>query len=221
MRTSLLRSGGLAIVTLALVLMPLASYGEDKYWVGGTSGWWDDITNWSSPGQPQTGDNAYLTQSDAIDRTVEYRNSLDPAPRLGGLTVDATGSGAIGFLQALYSLSAEYETIGSSGSGTFTQTGGTNTVTNTGVGGVCWHPLLGVELWRHGHVQSGRHGGPVNLLDRRRWQSGHGHLHPDRWDEYDGGACHRAQVRQRGHIQPEWYRIPVRNRRAHLSAWCS
>ncbi len=128
------RSAMIAAVVMCLVLMPLVSYGENKYWVGGTSGWWDEITNWNPSGQPQAGDNAYLTQSDGIDRTVDYRSTLDPAPLLWDLRIDATGSGTIAFFQTLYSLSTEAEVVGVSGNATFDQSGGTNTAYGLYVG---------------------------------------------------------------------------------------
>ncbi len=112
------------VVLASMILTPLASRGDDRYWVGGTSGWWDESTNWSPSGQPQAGDNAYLTQSDEIDRTVDYRSALDPL--LGNLTIDATDSGTITFLQSLDSLSAYYENVGDTGNGSYIQSGGMN-----------------------------------------------------------------------------------------------
>jgi len=119
-----------AAVLVSLMLMPLATYGQDNYWIG-NSGWWDNILNWSLNEQPDGGDDVHLTQSDGIDREVYYRTSADPSPLLGSLSIDATNSGTITFLQDSYSLSATNEHIGTSGIGTFTQSGGTNTITDS------------------------------------------------------------------------------------------
>ncbi len=46
-------------------------------------------------GQPQTGDDVYLTRSLAGDLTVQYRNALNPNDRLGALYIFGFGSGLL------------------------------------------------------------------------------------------------------------------------------
>ena len=120
----------LSIITLLVFLIPFHSQAVDKYWIDGTS-WWDYSSNWSPVGQPQNGDNVYLTQSDATNRTVYYWNTLYPSAVLSLLKIDATGTGTMTLSQGKDPLASYDEYIGYSGTGTFKQTGGTNTVTNT------------------------------------------------------------------------------------------
>jgi len=129
----------------------LTTYGEDKYWIGGTSGWWDGTSNWDPVGEPETGDNAHLTQSDTTNRDVYYQSALSPSPSLGQLWIDATGLGTITFYQGTGTLSANYETVGRDGTGTFVQTGGTNMITNRlrlgyDLGGTGTYSLSGGDL---------------------------------------------------------------------------
>jgi hypothetical protein len=104
----------------------------NKYWIGGASGFWHSASSWSPTGQPLSGDTVYLTQSDAINREVQYYNTAYPAAVLASLTIDATGSGTMRLYQSYnHPLSAGYEVIGLYGTGTFQQTTGTNTVTTS------------------------------------------------------------------------------------------
>jgi hypothetical protein len=103
------------------------------YWACGNN-WWD-ATCWSSTsggsatlGQPKNGDNVYLTQSDATNRTVSFWNLAYPYAVLNSLRINATGSGEMTLSQNLHQLSANNEDIGNYGHGVFNQSGGTNTV---------------------------------------------------------------------------------------------
>ncbi|MBU1056246.1 MAG: hypothetical protein KKC46_20830 [Proteobacteria bacterium] len=119
------------VVSVFMFLVPGAGYAEDKYWVRVSSFWYHD-SNWNPDGQPQNGDNVYLTQSDETNRIVNYRNTVGPLPVLGSLEIDATGNGTM-TLQFKYfddPLAASYEYIGLSGKGAVIQSRGTNTITN-------------------------------------------------------------------------------------------
>ena len=113
-----------AAFSCAIVLNPLQSLADDKYWACGSDSW-DQSSCWSPAGQPVTGDSAFLTQSDSTDRVVTYANAISPTPVLNSLTVDATGSGTME-LYLGQDLSALDEYIGYDGIGTATQTGGAN-----------------------------------------------------------------------------------------------
>jgi len=117
---------------LALLLPALQAQAADKCWVGG-SGWWDDASNWSPSGLPANGDTVYLTQSDGTDRTVSYWNTVYPSAVLSTLRIDATGMGTMTLFQSQDPLSSNYERIGDSGTGSFTQSGGTHTVSYLGL----------------------------------------------------------------------------------------
>ena len=115
-----------AAFSCAIVLSPLQSVADDKYWVCSSDSW-DQSSCWNSAGQPVTNDSAFLTQSDSTDRVVTYANAISPTPLLNSLTVDATGSGTME-LSLGQDLSALDEYIGYDGIGTVTQTGGTNSL---------------------------------------------------------------------------------------------
>lgn len=103
-------------------------------WIG-TDGWWNDGANWSSGLQPQNVDGVSLTQSDAINRTVNYWNTAYPSAVLSSLVIDATGSGTMTLFQTKDALSVSgLALIGGNGSGTLTQSGGTNTVSGSNYG---------------------------------------------------------------------------------------
>jgi len=115
---------------LALVLCcaPSAT-GADKYWTDGT-GQWNVSGNWNPSGQPQAGDDVYLTQSDATDRTVTYYNTTNPSAVLNSLTIDATGAGAMTLdMPNNHALSVTTEYVGYDGKGAVTQSAGTNNAT--------------------------------------------------------------------------------------------
>ena len=117
-----------AAISCAIVLNPLQSFADDKYWVCGSDSW-DQSSCWNPAGLPTTGDNVFLTQSDNTDRVVTYANAISPAPVLHQLIVDATGSGTMTLSQSKdaieFSLTGT-EYIGYNGTGIFNQTGGIN-----------------------------------------------------------------------------------------------
>lgn len=82
------------LVLLCPLLLPLSVHAEDKYWIGETD-WWDEDANWNPLGQPEAGDNVFLTQSDGVNRNVYYRNSASPDSVIERLDVSALGTGNI------------------------------------------------------------------------------------------------------------------------------
>jgi hypothetical protein len=120
-----------AAILAGPLLSPVVAWSADVYWIDG-SGQWDTSTSWSPVGQPQNGDNVFLTQSDATNRTVNYYNTLYPAAVLNFLTIDATGTGTMTLSQDLYAhpLNSFVEYVGLNGSGAHTQSMGTNTIQN-------------------------------------------------------------------------------------------
>ncbi len=74
------------------------------------------------------GNDVYLSQTDAVDRTVTYSNTIFPVLELNSLTINATGSGTMTLSQSQDSFAAATEYVGYDGTGTYTQTGGDNIV---------------------------------------------------------------------------------------------
>jgi hypothetical protein len=117
----------LGVVCACITLFATNVIAADKDWNCG-DGAWDDASCWSPYGQPLHGDDIYLTQSDAIARTVTFSNTLYATATLNSLMINATGSGTMTLLQSQDSLASTTEYVGYDGTGTFTQTAGTNTV---------------------------------------------------------------------------------------------
>ena len=112
-------------LTLAFSLICLSrtyAPAEDKYWIGGMGSWFDDAS-WDPYGVPRPWvDNAFLTSSDEIDRTVYYDHDtfaectiLIDAIGTGAMTLHVTEgcAGSYGMLQ-----------VGDKGTGTLIITGG-------------------------------------------------------------------------------------------------
>ena len=118
-------AAALALVA-ALLCVGTVAAGADKYWTDG-SGQWDVSDNWTPSGQPQAGDEVYLTESDATNRTVTYYNTTNPGDLLNSLRVDATGAGAMTLnMPTDHALSVTEEYVGYNGKGAVTQSAGTN-----------------------------------------------------------------------------------------------
>jgi len=68
-------------------------------------------------GQPQTGDDVYLTRSLAGgDLTVQYRNALNPNDRLGALYIFGFGSGLLTLDQSSGdTLNTNWQSMGGTG----------------------------------------------------------------------------------------------------------
>lgn len=93
---------------------------------------WSMATNWTAlppaagSGVPVSGDDAYLTQLDAVTRVVNFDgNYLSPA-LLNSLTIDATGLGTMTLSQSVNRLRSDSEYIGDAGVGSYSQSGGAN-----------------------------------------------------------------------------------------------
>ncbi|BAV33203.1 outer membrane autotransporter [Sulfuricaulis limicola] len=126
LRVKILRLMVVAVLS-AIYIAPSVTSAATKYWIGG-SDWWDVGTNWNPSGQPQNNDFVFLTQSDNVNRVVSYANPLYPSAKLAGITINAVGSGSITLNQSKDLLSANSLNVGNSGTGVFTQTGGTVTL---------------------------------------------------------------------------------------------
>ena len=139
----------------AIVCLAPSATAANKYWIG-SSGQWNVSGNWNPSGQPQAGDNVYLTQSDAIDRIVTYYNTTNPNAVLDWLTIDATGTGAMTLdLASGDTLKVTTECVGDYGTGTLNieaggqvsgssgrlghSSGSTGTATVTGAGSTWTH----------------------------------------------------------------------------------
>jgi hypothetical protein len=122
-----------AALLVALLAQPALA---DKYWVGPTTNnYWTNANNWSNTpppgipgaGQPGAGENVFLTQSDAINRTVLYNTALNLL--YGNLQIDATGTGTMTLQKAFNPLRAANETVGINGTGHFIHGSGSNAIT--------------------------------------------------------------------------------------------
>jgi hypothetical protein len=97
---------------------------QTSNWIG-SSDYWDVDSNWNPSGQPQDGYDVNLTQLDATNRTVYYRNSAYPNATLNSLVIDATGAGTMTLNQGYGGnsdpLLSVTEYVGYSGAGTHMQ----------------------------------------------------------------------------------------------------
>jgi hypothetical protein len=103
----------------AFIMIP-PSYAVDYYWVGG-SGSWHDPLNWNPNGLPSGSDNVFLTQSDAINRTVENSTGASAYQ----LNIDATGTGTMTLNILEGGMGVNHARIGIDGVGIIYQFGGT------------------------------------------------------------------------------------------------
>src|SRR4051812_464750 len=88
---------------VAVVGTPLTARAAGRVWFANSSNW-NQPTNWfnlSGGGQsvPLPGDDAYLTQDDAVDRVVTFDANFIAPSILLSLTIDATGTGQMTFSQ--------------------------------------------------------------------------------------------------------------------------
>ena len=93
------KAGKLSVIALSAFIIGVLltfsqSHGLDYYWVGG-SGSWENSLKWSPNGQPQSGDNAYLTHIGPRNISVSYASTLSGNNYLNQLYIDATGPGNI------------------------------------------------------------------------------------------------------------------------------
>ncbi len=111
-----------------LVVSP--SHAADFYWVDG-SGTWNDANNWSltqggpgGAGIPGNLDSIFVTQSDAVNRSVDFTGFNN---KVNGLSIAATGTGtmtfsfASGTMTDRYSASIQSATVNQSGGSISTQ----------------------------------------------------------------------------------------------------
>jgi len=103
------------------------AYAATEKWTSG-NGNWSTPTNWNNGAGPVpgAGDTVDITNTDGINRTIDYDYSGNPIT-LNSLTVDNNGGGSATLSMAVdgTALSAAFATIGSSGAGAFNQSGGT------------------------------------------------------------------------------------------------
>ncbi|HUB24953.1 MAG TPA: PEP-CTERM sorting domain-containing protein [Tepidisphaeraceae bacterium] len=128
--------GRIKWVTLALAAWPIGWVGAELVrgqtvtWIDGSSDW-NTAANWNPAVVPGAGDAVSIVDSDGVGRTITYDYS-GPSVTLGTLTLSLSGGGPSAtetLVMAAGQLTVSpSETIGSSGNGTFDQSGGTNSV---------------------------------------------------------------------------------------------
>jgi hypothetical protein len=104
--------------------------GQTVTWVDGSSDW-NTVANWNPATVPGAGDAVNIVDSDGVGRTITYDYS-GPSVTLGTLTLNLSGGGSTAsetLVMAAGRLTVSVnEAIGTSGIGTFDQSGGTNSV---------------------------------------------------------------------------------------------
>jgi hypothetical protein len=98
-----------------------------------TNNSWDIATCWSPNGTPTSSDNVVVNPVSGSDTLLTINSGTGTASALS-MAVDSTTINTVTLQQSGGSLSAVYEFIGYSGTGTFTQSGGTNNVSSLQLG---------------------------------------------------------------------------------------
>lgn len=117
----------LCCVAAGIVLTStMASHATTRNWIVG-SGNWSNNGNWDPFGAPVAGNDAKISFSDGIGRTITY-DYAGPTVTLNDMTLDLSGSLAQSASLSMSgnNLYANYEFIGVYGRGAVTQSGGTN-----------------------------------------------------------------------------------------------
>jgi len=136
--------GFLACVGAAVGAWPRPAAAQPFYWACASGAWDPTVACWSSTlggspvsSPPGNGDDAFLEATDGVDRTVTYATFGPTGPGLNSLTIDDTGTGTMTLNQSGGSLTVANgadtanEIVGNNGTGSFIQSGGTNTVGGT------------------------------------------------------------------------------------------
>lgn len=154
------RSRRLGIICACLTFVSMNVFAVDKFWICG-DGSWDDGSCWNPIAQPLDFDDAYLSQNDGLNRTIQYSNPNALTTDLkvvNSLNVDATGGGSVELVINQDILSTSYINVGLNGNGTITQTGGINKYTPGGEPNTTVN--LGVSSTGHGtyNLYNGEYG---------------------------------------------------------------
>lgn len=105
----------------------LSLHAADSSWTWIGSGSWSTASHWTA-GIPAANDRAFITHSDAIDRTVTY-DYEGISLGLSGVTIDNQGSGSTILTQSAHLLTTSSLTAGLSGTGYLQIEGGSHNVT--------------------------------------------------------------------------------------------
>jgi hypothetical protein len=116
----------LLVAAAACAASPVVIRATPKSFIFGGTTNWRDGANWLPAGEPGAGDDAFLLNGDPVDRVITYNTFLPTAPTLASVHVDALGIGLVTLSQNAQVLRANTQYIGDSGTGLFTQSGGTN-----------------------------------------------------------------------------------------------
>ena len=110
-------------------LLTSSSAHADATW-GCTAGNWESTNCWNTSTIPGSNDNVYVNPVSGADTTLYFSNTAG-TQSVNNILIDSTTVNNALFTQSGGTLSSGYEFIGIGGTGTFTQSGGTNTVSNT------------------------------------------------------------------------------------------
>jgi hypothetical protein len=118
------------VFLISFIILPLSLFAADDLWVVAPGGdpYWATSGNWSLGYEPGVNDNAVLSLAPSItSNTTVYYNSQANLT-LGTITVDGINGYSLELGQSQGALSSTTQYIGYNGSGSYTQTGGTNTI---------------------------------------------------------------------------------------------
>ena len=99
-----------------------------KFWnTAVTSGAWNVAGNWSPAGMPGAAQDAFVTQQDGANRTVNYLNPAGATTQLKSLTVEGRSAGTMALRQSQDTLNVLSLNVAptAGANGTFNKTGGT------------------------------------------------------------------------------------------------
>jgi hypothetical protein len=114
------------LMAAAAAAVPLPALAGEKDW-NSASGNWSIPSLWLQNAIPAAGDDAFIVESDAINRVILY-DYTGPAITLNTLRLDNTGSATNQLTQMANVLTTNAEYVGYSGNGAYMQNGGTNSV---------------------------------------------------------------------------------------------
>ena len=181
---------------VAVVLMTSLQARADVYWkvAPPNSGNWSVATNWTG-GLPTSSVNAWIINGGTA-------NVTQLGETCGTLSLGGSGSGTVQMTDGSLS-TAGYQYVGYSGTGTFTQTGGTN---NLSYG----YLYLGYNAGGSGAYNLSGSGQLSSPNYEYVGYSGTGSFHAVRRDEqHQRHTLSRLQRRQQRHVQPQRQRPVV------------
>src|SRR5438045_3559688 len=113
------------VFAFALAL-PSSALAVTHVWIkAGGTGDWSNPSNWSPPGPPSAGDDAFCTSSNPNGNFIFIDSIAPPALNLlHSVLIDENGAGSMTLQQPGFTLNTQNLTVGLGGVGTYTMSGG-------------------------------------------------------------------------------------------------